>query len=1049
MTSEQDDRGYIDFEAVAAQWQKAITPLAYSPLTAVELRAQLTTIAEQATKLLLAESYQSSDGRHLGHTLAELHILHGEMLSRSISILSSAWHTHLPPQRLEQRLPALLADLGGGFFNGSVSIVLKEQEMIREAQLRTLEHLHSNLQRQRDQLEEANELLQRHILEREQMSEELRASEERFRVLFEHSPVSFWLLDGSAALQQIRKLRSQGITDLEGYLEENPQTLIDISRSFKDLAVNKQALEVSLATVGASFRHGDPLKASSSSWSMINAIIMAMADGRTHLSDALDMNTDDGSSLRTLYYWSVPETDRETYARMILSMVDISPQKAAEEKLQLAAERLQTLHDVHTGILAAESSKAIADVTLEHITSLLDLRAATVNLFEDQLRESVVLSAYNSASQPGDHFAVVEPEKIEHLRQNGPLVINDIREVSWPGVEQIQAYGGRSLLLIPLLTREELIGVLNLVSAEANAFGAEEIEISHQIGNSLAIALYNAQLFEEEQRARTEAETMREVAASLSTTLDQETLLKMLLAQLALVLPFDGAAIFLLEDGRLQVAATYGSAPRKQAYTSEWLDPPPQNLQELIEAKRPMIISDTTAYPGWVWVAGRESVRCWLGVPLVQQGTLMGILTLDKEEAYAYDESSARLAQAFASQAAIALENARLYEQVQSNAANLRGHVAQRTRQLKSLYDITAIAGRHLDLHILLDEALKRTLQEFDCAAGAVLLLDDSKTRLLLLAERHLLARQLAFLQDIAAETLLLPQIRANNQPQVIADLNQLPHELEPLLTAVTTCFAAAPLRAKGQISGLLILLGDTPHNFGAEEIKQLTSIADQFGVAIENAILRKESEQLAVLQERERLARDLHDSATQSLYSLTLFSAAARQQIGAGNLQQAQHYLDEVDRTADQTHREMRLLLHELSDQELLGEGLAQAIHRRLRVVEGRSGMMVSLNSPEQIDLPNGIKQELYKIAGEALTNTLKHAQAASVQVDILVEPGQIRLVISDDGRGFDLVAARFGTGMGLASMQQRAHALGGEYVIHSVPNGGTRISVVVPYHS
>jgi signal transduction histidine kinase len=246
-----------------------------------------------------------------------------------------------------------------------------------------------------------------------------------------------------------------------------------------------------------------------------------------------------------------------------------------------------------------------------------------------------------------------------------------------------------------------------------------------------------------------------------------------------------------------------------------------------------------------------------------------------------------------------------------------------------------------------------------------------------------------------------------------------------------------------------LILLGDTPHNFGAEEIKQLTSIADQFGVAIENAILRKESEQLAVLQERERLARDLHDSATQSLYSLTLFSAAARQQIGAGNLQQAQHYLDEVDRTADQTHREMRLLLHELSDQELLGEGLAQAIHRRLRVVEGRSGMMVSLNSPEQIDLPNGIKQELYKIAGEALTNTLKHAQAASVQVDILVEPSQIRLVISDDGRGFDLVAARFGTGMGLASMQQRAHALGGEYVIHSVPNGGTRISVVVPYHS
>ena len=334
------------------------------------------------------------------------------------------------------------------------------------------------------------------------------------------------------------------------------------------------------------------------------------------------------------------------------------------------------------------------------------------------------------------------------MRQNGLVVINDISQFSqlWPGLKQVLAYGGHSLLSVPLTARGELIGILNLVSAQTNAFGTAEIEISRQIGNSLAIALYNAQLFEEEQRARTEAETMREVATSLSTKLDQDALLQVILAQLAQVLPLDGAAVFLLEDGRLQVAATYGRAPRKLEYASEWLDPPPRNLQVLIETKQPMIIPDTTSYPGWVWVPGRESIRCWLGVPLMQKGSLRGILTLDKKEAHAYDNHSAQLAQAFASQAAIALENARLYEQVQSNAANLRGHVTQRTRQLKSLYDITAIAGRHLDLQILLDEALTRTLQEFDCAAGAVLLLDDSKTRLLLLAHKHLSTTQIDLL---------------------------------------------------------------------------------------------------------------------------------------------------------------------------------------------------------------------------------------------------------------------------------------------------------------
>ena len=289
MTFEPGDQDPIDFEAVAAAWQKAIMPLAYSPLTAVEMRAQLADIAEQATGLLLAGSYDSRNGWHLGQDLAALHILHGEMLSRSISVLSSAWTTHLPPQRLAQRLPTLLADLSGGFFDSSVSSILNEQEMIREAQLETLEGLHGNLQRQRDQLEEANDLLQRHILEREQMGQELRASEERFRTLFEHSPVSFWLLDGSAALQQIRELRSKGITDLERHFEANPQTLIDIARSFKDLAMNKQALEVTAATLETSFRHGNPLKASSSSWSMTSAIVGAMADGRTYLSDALDI----------------------------------------------------------------------------------------------------------------------------------------------------------------------------------------------------------------------------------------------------------------------------------------------------------------------------------------------------------------------------------------------------------------------------------------------------------------------------------------------------------------------------------------------------------------------------------------------------------------------------------------------------------------------------------------------------------------------------------------------------------------------------------------
>jgi signal transduction histidine kinase len=206
-------------------------------------------------------------------------------------------------------------------------------------------------------------------------------------------------------------------------------------------------------------------------------------------------------------------------------------------------------------------------------------------------------------------------------------------------------------------------------------------------------------------------------------------------------------------------------------------------------------------------------------------------------------------------------------------------------------------------------------------------------------------------------------------------------------------------------------------------------------------------AEELAVLQERDRLARELHDSVTQSLYSLTLFTQAARELAEAGNLERTQHNLARIAGTAGQTLKEMRLLVYELRPLALTDVRLVEALQHRLDAVEGRSGVQARLllEAEEDVELPATVEEELYRIAQEALNNALKHAHATSVTVRIVVPADTQRLEfeVSDDGCGFDLDAVKGKGGLGLTSIRERADRLGAELSVSSTPGQGTQVKV------
>jgi signal transduction histidine kinase len=255
--------------------------------------------------------------------------------------------------------------------------------------------------------------------------------------------------------------------------------------------------------------------------------------------------------------------------------------------------------------------------------------------------------------------------------------------------------------------------------------------------------------------------------------------------------------------------------------------------------------------------------------------------------------------------------------------------------------------------------------------------------------------------------------------------------------------FVGVPMNAKGLVIGVLSVFRDIRRPFSQEDIALLNSVADQIGTAIENARLHQENEQLLVLDERNRLARELHDAVTQSLYSLTLFAETGNRLLGSGRIDMAQDVIERIGSTAQQALREMRLLLHNLRPSVLEQVGLEKALLWRLDAVERRAGVKATLDVRGSLQLPVAAEEAIYHIAQEALNNALKHAGATHVAVKLTQVADKVTLHVTDDGIGFDVSQALVSGGLGLSSMRERVERLHGTAAIESAESVGTTVCV------
>jgi PAS domain S-box-containing protein len=235
--------------------------------------------------------------------------------------------------------------------------------------------------------------------------------------------------------------------------------------------------------------------------------------------------------------------------------------------------------------------------------------------------------------------------------------------------------------------------------------------------------------------------------------------------------------------------------------------------------------------------------------------------------------------------------------------------------------------------------------------------------------------------------------------------------------------------------------------NLVAERTAELNQEIAQ-RIEIQEALRQSELEK-AITEERRRLARDLHDSVTQSLHSSTMLAEAGQRLAGSGNIERARGYLIRIGDISQQALKEMRLLVYELRPLALNEIGLVGALQQRLDAVERRAGVEAQLHIDEEVEIPARIEEELFRVAMEALNNALKHAEPSTVTVNLRVEEkGDIpclEVEIIDDGKGFDPESLGDEGGMGLVSMGERIEELGGELTVLSTPGEGTRVKACV----
>lgn len=755
------------------------------------------------------------------------------------------------------------------------------------------------------------------------------------------------------------------------------------------------------------------------------------------------------------------------------------------ERLASRTGELTALLEVSQSVASTLELRQLVRLILEQLRSVTAYRGASILLLEDdalrmlefdradaEQRAATQRGARFTREQMGDVWAAMlrrESTTIQDIRDDSP-VARQFRRAVGPMLDTVFA-NTHSWAGVPLVTGDRVIGMLAISHGEPAYFTPQRMAVIQAVADQAAAAVENARLFERLENRTRELTALLEISRNVAAATEVRPAVRTILEELRTIVDYNSASIVQLEDGVLHTVDVIRPGLPEEDPSNRTVIPiaDAAPLWQQLTRGRPAIVPDVRADTpdgrAYRTFVGEERlhttlkhVRAWVAVPMMAQDRVFGALIVSHATPGYFTRDLVGVLSAVANGAAIAIEHARLFESLED-----------RTRELAALLEISGRVSSTLELRKLVRFVLEQIHTVVPYSSAALLTLEDA--RLIMLdalqwpehaedgaapTEPFTLPPQPDQLRaiPIAAAGMLWDALH-NGRAIAIDDVwDDTPASLayrrlvggEQLRTnlAHITSWLAVPLIARERTFGTIILTHRERAFFTPEIVQVAQSVASQAGVAMENARLYGVAQEAAANEERQRLARELHDSVSQALYGIALGARTARTLLDR-DASRAKEPVDYVLSLAEAGLAEMRALIFELRPESIELEGLRAAIEKQAAALRARHNIDVEEDLCPEPDVPLPVKEAAARIAQEAMHNTVKHARATHVRVALACDDGALTLRIEDNGAGFDPTGT-FAGHLGLRSMRERVAKLGGTIDIDSAPGAGARITVRIP---
>ncbi len=405
-----------------------------------------------------------------------------------------------------------------------------------------------------------------------------------------------------------------------------------------------------------------------------------------------------------------------------------------------------------------------------------------------------------------------------------------------PPYSQIETLHSRTFVIFPLVSRERVIGLLSADNKlSRRPFPEETLSLLRPFAAQAAIAIENARLYEDSQRRAREATALTEVGRVLSASLDMDRVFELIVQEVQRVMEAPFVGILTLDEGRQELAYVKAAGLSAERMAGLRLKVGEGIAGRAVEERVPLQSSKLLEDPRFVakGLAEVEGFRSLLCAPLMAGGRPLGVLALFRQEQHEFAPAEVQLLASFADQAAIAIENARLFEETKRQAEEQR-----------TLNAIAAATGRSVDLGEVLDLALERSLTLLGMDFGVIRLLNEAKDCFILAAGRGLRREYPGGLGQVPVGEGFSGQLAGCREPVFVNDVPSDPRFIRLGKSEGAASAIGVPLTAKAGVVGVMTLFSRSPRHFEPPPTELLANVGHQVGMAIENARLFEEEHQ-------------------------------------------------------------------------------------------------------------------------------------------------------------------------------------------------------------